>query len=96
MTGKEALEYMYGVAICGSGVGETGDKVRECYNIIADSLEELKKQDEILEIIKKYITPYKVYNDYTNEDDEYFDLDSYRMSKQDYDKLKEWLENNTI
>lgn len=42
MTSKEKLDYMYGVAICGSGLGETADKVRECYNKIADDLEVLE------------------------------------------------------
>ncbi len=47
MTNKELLDYMYGVAICGSGLGETGDNVRECYNKIADDLDLLDKYKKI-------------------------------------------------
>lgn len=53
MESKEALDYMFGVAICGSGLGETADKVRECYNKIVDNLERLEKQDKILERLKR-------------------------------------------
>lgn len=47
MISKESLDYMYGVAICGSGLGETADKVRECYNKIADDLEILENYKKI-------------------------------------------------
>lgn len=48
MKSKEELDYIYGVAICGSGVGETGDKVKECYEIIKKDLEELEELKKLM------------------------------------------------
>lgn len=46
MANKKLLDYMYNIAISNSGDFEKADKVRECYNKIADDL-------EVLEILRE-------------------------------------------
>ena len=90
MTSKEKLDYMYGVAICGSGLGETADKVREYYNKIADDLEEyeelkkimgtpiqeLMKQLKELKTVKDFVINYTAFYDTGCCLDEYIYYDS--------------------
>ena len=47
MASKKSLDYMYNIAISNSGDFEKADKVRECYNKIADDLEILENYKKI-------------------------------------------------
>ncbi len=82
MTNKEALDYIYTIAIFSSGEDEIDNKVRECYNIIAEALEENQKQKEILEILKPYFRG-AVFPSAIN----------FNFSDKNWKPIKEWLEN---
>ena len=101
MTSKESLDYMYGVAICGSGLGETADKVRECYNDIVDELDILKEYRKIMgtpiqEIMKrlKVLELLKRYYRIGETIDEDFLVLKKPIPIEDADKIEEWLKND--
>lgn len=63
MATKKALDDMYNIAISNSGDFEKADKIRECYNKIADDLETLEKHKKIekelgcpIEVVIKALT----------------------------------------
>ena len=83
MESKKALDDMYNIAISNSGDFEKADKVRECYNKIADDL-------EILEEIR---ISYIVFKD----GDDYFlrtGKGLYLITRKQYDKWVRWLNND--
>lgn len=87
MTSKKALDDMYNIAISNSGDFEKADKVRECYNKIADDL-------EVLEIFKNKFcikTQKALFNKRPMYIINIMGHDIF-IPKVIYDKLKQWLE----
>lgn len=61
-------------------------------NQYCEYLNALQKDSEILEILKPYI---KVYKDVLPNGTIYYFLNGLETDKETYDRVKEWLENDT-
>lgn len=79
MTSKKSLDDMYNIAISNSDY-EKADKVRECYNAIADDL-------EILEILKENAN---LYVSEFNKEVKYIQISITTCDKR-FEKVEGWL-----